>query len=93
MLLASTPWILLVQQLWYSLSEITYKLTTHSLARLEKAGVEAAVMTNLKALVDKEYSNRELFLGALQKAVGTKLPPRQTRLILLVACDEESLEN
>jgi hypothetical protein len=93
MILASAPWILLVQQLRYPLSEITYKLTTQSLARLEKAGVEESVVKRLKPLVDQEYPNREQFLDALQKIVAQKLSPRVTRLIRIVACDEEGLEN
>lgn len=93
MVIVSTPWVLLVQQLRYPLSEITYKLTEDSLKQLGARGVPVDVVSGLEAIRGKEYPNREQFLAALQKAVGTAPPPRMTRLILAVACDEEGLEN
>jgi hypothetical protein len=93
MLIASTPWILLVRELRYPLSVITYRLTEHSLKQLRAGGAPEGVVKGLEAILDKEYPNREQFLDALQRAVGKPQPPKLTRFILAVACDEEGLEN
>ena len=91
--LLSSPYILLIQQLRYPLSEVKYKLTEKSLKDLQDEGVKDEVMKKLKVLKDKEYPNRDRFLDALQGAVGKGQPPPITRLILAKACEEEGLEN
>jgi len=88
-----TPWVLLIQQLRYPLSEIKYKLTERSFQQLLAGGVPDDVLTKLQVIRDKEYPNRDQFLDALQRAAGKAQLTRITGLILTHACEEEGIEN
>jgi hypothetical protein len=91
--LANTPWILLIQQLRYPLSRIRYRLTAEALDRLKAGGVQDDLLTRLKALQDTEYPNRDEFLHALQKTVGSISSGKVRRFILVCACEEEGIED
>lgn len=70
----STPYVLLIIELRYPLSEVKYKLTEKSLKQLGQDGVRAAVLNKLGAIQDKEYLNRDLFQKALTAAVKKEQP-------------------
>ena len=91
--IASTPWILLIQQLRYPLSQIRYRLTEQSLKTLRASGVRDDLVNKLQALQDKEYPNRDEFLHSLHKTVGSISSVKVTRLILTCACEEEGIED
>ena len=91
-LVASTPWILLIKQLRYPLSEIKYRLSEQALKALPAKGVPDDIVNKLQALQDKEFPNRDEFLDALHKTVGS-ISAKVTRLILTCACEEEGIED
>ena len=91
-LLLSTPWFALINELRHPLSEIKYKLSEQSLKQLRDSGVDDEVVSKLQSIQDKEYSNRDKFLDAMQVAVGKGRPVEMTKRILPIAC-EEGIEN
>jgi hypothetical protein len=91
--LANTPWILLIQQLRYPLSRVRYRLTAQGLDRLKAGGVQDDLLTRLKSLQDTEYPNRDEFLRALQKTVGSISSGKVRRFILVCACEEDGIED
>jgi hypothetical protein len=88
----SAPYILLVRELRYPLSEVKYKLTTESLERM-RSSVTPELIAKLAAIEDREYKNRDLFVKALKGAVGREPAPDVSRIVLRNACEEEGIEN
>ena len=91
--LFSSPYVFLIQKLRYPLGVIKYKLTEHAMGDLRASALSKALVSKLETLQDKEYSNRDLFLQALEELVGKIEPPSHRRFILICACDEEAIEN
>jgi hypothetical protein len=89
----SSPYIFLMRQLRYPLGVTKYRLTAQAINDLRASPLSRDLVTKLHTLQDKEYSNRDLFIEALQKEVGRIEPLSHRRFILLCACEEEAIES
>lgn len=70
--------------IWFTLKieKIGFTLTEYSLTKLKEEGFPENLIINLKSLKEKKYSTQDIFISALETAIGKKQTAHYKSLVL-----------